>query len=157
MGPSVPRVYIAFRVPVPGCNKQKHGPSSFSYCSGPGTELSASQIVQAMGRGVRPPAGAPSPQQFRYQKPRTRKVYAPRQAVCNPQGRVEPSRQACSACALADWLTEPATEPMGARLIVRRAASRREGLGRPAVAVETPGELKDCRFGDVPRVGARLC
>lgn len=65
--------------------------------------------------------------------------------------------RASSACVLSDWLADPAPQPMGARLIVRRAAGRRGGRGRQAVAVETPGKFLGGWFGGIPQMGARLC
>lgn len=59
------------------------------------------------------------------------------------------------ACALLDWLAEPALEPIGARIVVRRAAGRRGGPGGQAVALETPGEFLGGGFMGSCGSGAR--
>ena len=76
-----------------------------------------------------------------------------RPAARVPRAPRELALRTIGACALADWLAEPVPKPMGARLIVRRAAGRRGGRGRPVVAVETPGEYRGGAFGASPGWG----
>lgn len=137
---------------------QQHGPS-FSDRSGPGTELGAFQVVQVVEPKVRSQTGAPSHNDTRNDA-FTPEKSQPYTGCSGPRrtpsaGFLVAGQQENGACALTDWLAEPAPEPIGVLLVVRRAAGWCGGRGARAVAGETPGEFPGNGFGGGLRCGGR--
>lgn len=148
---NVPQVSTAFRAPVSGCNNKDtahHVATARTQAPRLAFRMYGTESPSASRRSEPTALQAPFAHEALRRAPGP--CAAPHAAAWAQLARGAGER-AAAACALADWLAEPAPEPMGARLVVRRAAGRRGGRGGWAVAVEMPGE---CEWGGRPPGGA---
>lgn len=156
--PRVSQVSDAFRAPAPGCtnNTARHlatargqAPSSAlsKYYKWWSRKSDRKLALRATTRGTTP--------RFRKSRNRTPGCSGPRRTPS--AGFLVAGQQGNGACALTDWLAEPAPEPMGTLLVVRRAAGwcgGRDGRllpGRRLVNSRATG------LREVFRVGAGVC